>query len=300
MKKNIKTWLTLLLLLVSSFSACSRAAAPVQESPALPAQPALAWPTLALLRTGENPLWFELGSEGPIHIQSAAVADLMPFEPWPHARFISGMLLWEGFLVMAVNRDGFLVLGPGENSSEALLYRITDGDFWNPYTAESFFLYNNRPAVLLYRNDFFSEPIAPAPMPQVYVLDPYSPYPLGVNVPALEALPLPWEAEIVHMGPDGQWYYRKKEKIIEHGETAYFRSLSLSERGERISPEQWRASWPQEPQEPFTQAHLPALDEGFVYTAIAQFGDITVASWEEQQDAGIGASGFMLVNVKQQ
>ena len=297
MRYKIKTCFALFLLLIAAFSACKRgteAAVPAQQT--LPTPPTLAWPTLALLKTGENPLWFELGPDGPIHIQSAAVADLMPFDPWPHARFISGLLLWEGFLVMAVNRDGFLVLGPGESANETFLYRITGGDFWNPYTAESLFIFNNRPAVLLYRNDFFSEPFAQAPIPQVYTLDPFSPYPIGVNVPALEALPLPWEAEIVHMGPDDQWYYRKKEKNMENGDTAYFRTHNLSEQGERISLEQWRSSWPPEPQAP---AHtLPSLSEGFVYTGFALLGEILVACWEEQQDAGIGASGFMLMHLQ--
>ena len=39
---------------------------------------------------------------------------------------------------------------------------------------------------------------------------------------------------------------------------------------------------------------LPALSEDFVYTGIALLGDIILASWEEQQEAGIGAAGFMV------
>ena len=53
----------------------------------------LAWPALALLQTGANPLWFELGEEGPVLIESPAAASLSPYVPWPHARFIVGMQL---------------------------------------------------------------------------------------------------------------------------------------------------------------------------------------------------------------
>ena len=40
---------------------------------------------------------------------------------------------------------------------------------------------------------------------------------------------------------------------------------------------------------------LPALPVGFVYTGIALIENAIVASWEEQQEAGIGAAGFMVM-----
>jgi hypothetical protein len=42
---------------------------------------------------------------------------------------------------------------------------------------------------------------------------------------------------------------------------------------------------------------LPALPEGFVYTGIALLGNVLTAAWEEQQEAGIGAAGFMVMNI---
>jgi len=41
---------------------------------------------------------------------------------------------------------------------------------------------------------------------------------------------------------------------------------------------------------------LSALPEGFVYTGVAVLGNVLIASWEEQQEAGVGAAGFMVVD----
>jgi len=337
-----------------------------------------AWPALALLKTGENPLWFELGSDGPLLIETPSAASLATFIPWPFARFIIDIQVWDDFLVMAVNRDGFLVLGAAGDDSAgggaaAILYRV-NGSLWNSYTAESFFAWEDKPAVLLYRNDFFIEPGVPPLHPQVYVLDKSSPVPLGASVPALENFPSdrPWEAEVIHRGPGGFWYYRFKEKGVSQAETAYFRTSNLAEAGTRISMGEWRNSNTQEipgnlerrleaiinaasvtypggvslikvisteckeplffsPKtapdtgegllyayyreadqlalaifpggqgfyssekepdvKPFSLAPLP---EDFVYTGIAVFGKVLTASWEEQQDANIGAAGIMV------
>jgi len=343
-----------------------------------------AWSALARLQTGVNPLWFELGEKGLHLIDSPAAAALTPFSPWPHARYITGMLLWEGFLVMAVNGEGFLVLGssrnPGAgnpdsgNFNEVVLYKAEDGNLWNHYTAESFFIWDDRPAVLLYRNDFFSDPVVPPLNPQVFVLDVSSPLPLGVSIPALEKFPGrgPWETELVRRGPDAYWYYRMKNK--EQNETAYYRTEDLAKGGKSITVGEWRNSerpdgqriplhlaailahaaeqgsgkvysarvvspgfegqrfysltpiadmdnfalmygFCREIPQPLALAVLPdgsgfyssgdgkevrpfsltPLPEGFVYTGIAVLGNVLAASWEEQQEAGIGAAGFMVV-----
>jgi hypothetical protein len=45
-----------------------------------------------------------------------------------------------------------------------------------------------------------------------------------------------------------------------------------------------------------TPFSLPALPQGFVYTGVGPAGgSALIASWEEQQDLGIGAAGFMLI-----
>ena len=371
-----------------------------------------AWPALALLKAGENPLWFELGPEpaaeartgrgsppgGPGLIESPELASLTPYAAWPHARFVAGMQVWGDFLVMAINRDGFLVLGKGSDAAgagnaeagnaEAFLYRAAG--LWDPYTVESFFVWDDKPAVLLYRNDFFIESEAPPAQPQVYVLDRASPVPLGVNVPALEQFPPggSWEAEVLRRGPDGLWYYRMKEKGKAQNETAYFRTGDLTVAGVSISIGEWRNSDRPEnpenvppllaavlnqaasllglgevpavravspdfegsrlfvsgantmagaaasaenlvllhgycretdpaalavlsdgrglyssgsPSEPAAEVRpflLPVLPEGFVYTGAALLGDVLAASWEEQQEASVGAAGFMLMTFR--
>jgi hypothetical protein len=45
------------------------------------------------------------------------------------------------------------------------------------------------------------------------------------------------------------------------------------------------------------QFSLPVLPENFAYTNIALLENVLAASWEEQQGAGIGAAGFMVVNL---
>jgi len=341
------------------------------------------WPALARLRAGENPIWFEFGEDGLCLIESAAAASLAPYVPWPHARYVTAMAMWNGFLVMAVNRDGFLVFGPAggtapSEATELLLCRSASGGLWDPYTTESFFIWEGKPAVLLYRNDFFGELTAPPPDPRVYALDLSSPVPVGAYVPALEIFPSDgrWETELLRRGPDGLWYYRMKEKGQNRPAIAYFRSKDLNIGGERISFGEWVKSgrgeapeniplnlalaleasgylsgtsclikavspdfdgqriftagvsgiaennallyaYCQDAPEPLALAILPgglgfistggeseavsfslsALPEGFVYTGVAVLGDVLIAAWEEQQEAGVGAAGFMVMAI---
>ena len=365
-------------LMIILLSACSREEprpAPDDDLASCAPQPyaAPAWLAVALIEPGENPLWFELGPDGPQHIRSPQEAGLAPFTPWPHARFVAGIIPWEGFLVMAVNLDGFLVLGPAEDgpaeSARAMLRRAADSEFWAPYTVGSFFLWRDQPAALLYRNDFFAALYAHPPRPQVFVLDKSSPAPLGADVPALRQFPPGdnWEAEILRRGPNGYWYYRMREKGTGRNRTAYFRTSDLEGEGVRVSHGAWRDSdLPEGPENipPLLSAligdaampggpaftlrtlssdfegmrffrsaagenlprlyafyreglalavlpdgrglysrggdarpfSLPALPQGFAYTGIALLGDIVLATWEEQQGAGIGAAGFMLRN----
>ena len=375
-KNHIKivTFTVMILLLVA---ACSgKGGVPVSGADIeVPGYSGPAWHPLALLKTGEHPLWFELAAGGPVLIESPDDASLAAYSPWPFARFIIGMQVWDDFLAMPVNGDGFLVLGSAEDDASVVLYRIKGGRIWNSYTAESFFVMEDRPAVLLYRNDFFIEPDAPSLHPQVHVLNKSSSVPLAVSVPALEIFPSdgPWEAEVLHRGPGGYWYFRMKEKGKVQAATAYFRTGDLADAGARISVGQWRSSSNQkipedispcltaiinaasglrpgglslvklisfefkEPRllapdnaadagrdllyayvretdqlalaifpdgqgfyssetEPDARSFaLPSLPEAFVYTGVAVFEKILIASWEEQQGAGVGAAGFMVL-----
>jgi hypothetical protein len=346
------------------------------------------WPALARLKTGENPIWFEFGQEGLSLIESASAASLAPYVPWPHAKYVTAMAMWNGFLVMAVNMDGFLILMPSgglsqSETSELILCRSAVGKSWEPYTTESFFIWQDKPAVLLYRNDFFGELVGSSPNPRVYTLDILSAVPVGAFVPALEIFPSndgSWETELLRRGPDGLWYYRMKERGQARTATAYFRTDDLNVEGKRISFGDWMNSYrgeapenipgnlaltfrrasefsfgtagllktvspdfegqrifsltngsvPDPAGEYFTvlsgycqmspeslalvifpdgrgflsygensepkSFSLSALGEGFVYTGVAVIGNVLVASWEEQQEAGVGAAGFMVVD----
>ena len=289
-----------------------------------------AWPAMALLRTGVNPLWFELGPDGPLIIEYPAAATLTPYAPWPHARHITGMLLWnttgedsagdddsaagENFLVMTVNRDGFIVLRPTaeidpavfgqEEAVDAVLYRVSGGGLWEPYTAESFFIWEDRPTVLLYQNEFFAVPSGQTLGSQVFFLDTSSPWPLAASIPVLQDLAPDWDAELLRRGRDGLWYYRMRER--NRGDLEYYRSHEPMGTLQLVSVDAWRNSFNPGGRELYSagiepadrQLPLPPLPEGFSYTGLALLGNILVASWEEQQQAGIGAAGFMLVELE--
>ena len=317
--------LTLAVITIAFLTACTETPAEEAVSPQVAAVPAAladtlreapAWPALALLETGHNPLWFELSPGGPLLVDSPAAASLVPYAPWPHARHVAGMTLWQDFLVMAVNLDGFLVLSladAGENANDtaartrALLYRASGGEFWERYTAGSLFIWQDQPAVLLYRSGFFAPLYPVPPQPQVFVLDKASAAPVGTEIPAFNVFHIfpaseNWEAEIVRHSPSGYWYFRMREKGGQRNQSAYFRTQNLETEGQRISTDQWRNSEIHREAEDRTDAlanalqefSLPPLPEGFVYTGAARLGDIVLASWEEQQGVSIGAAGFMV------
>jgi hypothetical protein len=200
---------------------------------------------LALLRAGENPLWFELAEEGPRLIGSPGEAALVPFAPWPLARHVRGVLSGgapegtpgtEG-LVMAVNREGFLRFTPAEGAGygggDIALYRAADAPRWGPYTPAALFSFGGRAAALLYRDDFFAEPAAPLPSPRAFALDPGSPAPLPLEIPAFGAFPAAegWDLDALRYGPGGDWYYRAVRKAAGPPEIGYYRTRDLGVRG---------------------------------------------------------------------
>jgi hypothetical protein len=211
------------------------------EVPAVP-------PPLAVLRAGENPLWFELAEDGPRLINSPGEAALVPFVPWPMARHVRGLLSGgvpgethgaEG-LVMAVNREGFLhfaPLGGGQTGGDLALYRAADVPRWGPYTLAALFPFRGQAAALLYRDDFFAESAAPLPSPRVFALDPGSPAPLSLEVPAFAAFSPAegWDVDALRFSPDGYWYYRVVRKAAGPPEIGYYRTRDLSVKGEAVS-----------------------------------------------------------------
>jgi hypothetical protein len=197
----------------------------------------------ALLRPGENPLWFELRRDGPRLIGSPGEASLAPFAPWPQARLVTGFLPQEDRLIGAVNQSGFLIFIPGPPGDVAL-YSVTDVPDWEPYTVASLFLYRETPAVLLYRNDFFADPHAPLPDPPVRGLVRDSPRPMALDLPILGNLSRDdgWEVDALRPGRDGYWYYRGRKRGGDKPEIAYFRGQDLSGPGEPASAGAFRAA----------------------------------------------------------
>jgi hypothetical protein len=108
-------------------------AAPVPEA-AAEAAPDWPWP-LALIKSGEHPLWFvlidgvsETGLNGIRLRATPSDAALKEFVPWPVARNASALLLHDERLVLAINREGFLVAQGASKpqAADLALYRIAD------------------------------------------------------------------------------------------------------------------------------------------------------------------------------
>jgi hypothetical protein len=195
---------------------------------------------MALLQGGENPLWFELGEQGPALIPSPEEASLSPFVPWPLARRVAGIISQEDQgqdrVILGVNREGFLAFVPwaddsGDETSAAnagiALYRIDHGAYWKDYSVESLFVYDGIPAALLYRDDFFIDSGLPPPSPRVWGL---GPAPEELFIPAFQGLPPEegWDIESLREGPDGGWHYRAVRKGGARGGIGYFRAGDLS------------------------------------------------------------------------
>jgi hypothetical protein len=211
---------------------------PAPERAPVPAARALVQP-LAILQAGEYPLWFELGEDGPVQIASAEDAALSPFMPWPLARHIRFVLAPDGDLVMAVNRDGFLRLAvrEGAPAERAALFRHAFPMSRRNYTTASLFIYEGRPALLLYRDDFFVESDAALPSPRAYVTAPDEAAPQPLELPAFAAWPPGegWDADALRLGPDGFWYFRFVKKDIPQPGIVYRRSRDLNGESGEVS-----------------------------------------------------------------
>ncbi|MDR2069821.1 MAG: hypothetical protein LBP81_00170, partial [Treponema sp.] len=208
---------------------------------------------LAIVRSGETPLWFELGPEGPALIDSPAEASEEPFTPWPQARHVTGLAVdGKGRLIMAVNRDGFLAWETREGGLG--LYRISRKEAWDPYTAASLFTYQGTPGVLLCRDDFFPWDRADSPAVRVWGLSADFLKMEEMGIPAFAALPRTegWDLDTLSLGKDGLWYYRGVRRESSGSEIRYFRTRDLSVSGESASVEVFRDAML-----PYTEKDMP-------------------------------------------
>jgi hypothetical protein len=227
----------LALPVLVSLLCCSnpREVPPAPAETEAPASPPLAYgrQPLALLQSGENPLWFELGEQGPALIPSPEEAPLRPFVPWPLTRRVAGILGQDGRIILGINREGFLVFMPWAEGEGIALYRIDNSAYWKDYSVETLFVFESQAAALLYRDDYFIDSSLPPPSPRVWGLDNGA----GMReliVGAFEDLPPEdgWDLEALRQGPDGLWYYRAIRKGGSLRGQGYFRSGDLALPGE--------------------------------------------------------------------
>jgi hypothetical protein len=194
---------------------------------------------LAVVKPGDSPIWFELGVEGPVHLDSPEAAALSPYEPWTRAYFVAGMSLAEDRLVMAVNRYGFLVWLPQDGA--AALYRLPE-PAWDDFTVAALFRCRrpdspgNWDAALLYRDGVFAGAGDEPPKDRVRALPTGGFEAEALNIPAFAPLPrdAKWDLKSLRQGRDGAWYFRG----VRGGASpviAYYRAAELTVPGDSIS-----------------------------------------------------------------
>ena len=264
----------------------SAASPAVLQTPTQPAALTLAVPSsrpMAVLQAGELPLWFRVTPDGPVLIETIedAVfsAALIPWPLAPHIRFV---LAPDEELLMAVNDSGLIRLSPETGTKESSgvgLYYVSGGEFWRQYTVGAFFLFGEKPAVLLYRDDRFLDSDAPLPVPHVWT------YPLfgaakaeAVTVPALNVFTPEdgWNTDILHLSGDF-WYFRTVNRTTARPEIMMFRTEDLSHAGGQISLGLFQsAARP----EPLTAASAPLRDMLAALFAETGGGAVSVVSPE--------------------
>jgi hypothetical protein len=220
-----------------------RDAAPAAETeapkPAYPAPDKL----FAVVKPGDDPIWFELGPEGPVHIPSPEAAAPGPYLPWTDARFIAGVNPGPGRLVMAVNRYGFLVWVHRDEG--AALYRLPE-PAWDGLTVAALFRYapgngaagnGAWDAALLYRDDVFSGTGGGPPEDRVRALFSGGFEAETLDIPAFSSLPgnEGWDLESLRQGRDGAWYFRGARGGAKPA-SVHYRAAELAFTGDSVAP----------------------------------------------------------------
>ena len=265
-----------------------------------------AWP-MAILKTGEYPLWFTLTEDGPLHIDSIEEAvNKNALIPWPYALHILYLTEIDDGLIMTVNRDGFLKLMRNDNEDNNIaLYRFSGGNYWNQFTVGGFVFYDGNPAALLYLDNLFIDNAGSLQsgfsfkFSRTWSFNMNSNIPYPVDIPILNLFPEEegWVIDALRQGSGGYFYCKAVRKNSMRNEVKMFRVRDLSQTSaaavSEISSEVFYASAPGDSD--FFHPRLPALPEGFVYTGIGNAAGNLFASWEEQTDYSIGAAGFVVI-----
>lgn len=252
---------------------------------------------MAVLQTGEYPLWFLLTENGPVHIESIEeTVYTSAFTPWPYALHIRFMYRKDDEIVMVVNRDGFFKVIPDNRQVHGIaLYLFPGCDLWRLYTVGGLFFYDDKPAALLYQDSRFMDTDIAFPEQRTWSFNMESNNVFPIQIPILQQFPKDdgWDVNTMRLGYDGMVYYRVAKRINGFSQTRMFRTDDLSKTGEEISIETFFNSISHQPD--FSKYSLPELPNGYFYTGIKYVGDSLFVSWEEQQDYSIGAAGFMVI-----
>ena len=232
-----RLWIISAIVLPFLLFSCTRGTV---SSPALPAALPAALPTIApmaIVLAGEYPLWFQFSADGPVVIESIEDAQYSrAIIPWPLAPHIRFFLARDEEIMTVVNHDGMYSLYPTDEGLR--LYRFSGGEFWQRYTVAAFTLFNENPAALLYRDDWFFDVDAPLPSPRLWTFSRYAPDPQALAIPSLDAFPPEegWDVDALRRGADGNWFYRAVRKTTaSRPEIRMLRSSDLIEPGEQVS-----------------------------------------------------------------
>jgi len=251
----------------------------------------------AILQTGKNPLWFQLTEDGPKHIVSAQEAvNSAALIPWPLALHVYFIDERDNELIIVINRDGFLKFAPNSGATPGIaMYHFGGGEFWKQYTLGGFAYYQDKPAALLYLDDIFLDTNAPLPSPRTWTFNMDSNTPFALSIPALEQFPAEegWDIDTLRFGRDGYWYYRAVKRKGINPQIQMLRVLDLSQTGNTAALADFQNSAPRKTE--ISHPALPDLPQGFVYTGIGRINGSLFASWEDQEEYSIGASGFVLI-----
>jgi hypothetical protein len=295
--RYFRRFLTGLLLpaVLSGICGCTRKEAPQVQNKTLR-------PTL-MIQTGAAPLWveFEGGTLRPIASPEAAA--LKPFDPWPLAEYAAGMVQWEDGLAVAVNRRGFWLVKEVENGLLELFF-LPETEFAPLYTMLKAFTFQDRPAFLLYRDDFFVERDIPPPYSKVFaVKDDISGLEV-VEIPAFSGFPGAegWDIEDFFADGDGALYFKAIQKAVGSVKIIYIRAETLYVNGEGITLDAYMraakmAAAERQDGASGLPAGLPPLPENFIYTTYSQVRGTGLAAWEERESWNIGAVGLLFLRL---
>jgi hypothetical protein len=204
------------------------------EPAALPTATSGPRPT-AVLQAGEYPLWFQITPDGPVNITTIEDAVMSAaLIPWPLAPHIRFTIVQGEDLLMAANNSGFIRFSPRTQGAGTNLYYVSGGRAWRQYTVGGFFLFDEKPAVLLYLDDRFLDSDAPPPSPRVLYMPEKTPE--ALPVPALDVYPPRggWNVDTLRLS-GGFWYFRAVNRTAAQPEILMLRTDDLSQPGEKIS-----------------------------------------------------------------